>query len=133
LKAEAKAKAFQMKYPDFTNMSVWKKAIELLLKIYEITKHFPAEEKFGLTSDMRRAVNSISHNFAEGFGRFEPRDKTRFYQVSRGSRYELMSQSFASFKLGYIEKKCFGRNNPENNRNSKRVNIINNFFRKGSR
>ena len=93
-----------MEYPDFTNMSVWKKAIELLLKIYEITKHFPAEEKFGLTSDMRRAVNSISHNFAEGFGRFEPRDKTRFYKISRGSRYELMSQSFASFKLGYIEK-----------------------------
>ena len=100
MKAEAKAKAFQMEYPDFTNMSVWKKAIELLLKIYEITKHFPAEEKFGLTSDMRRAVNSISHNFAEGFGRFEPRDKTRFYKISRGSRYELMSQSFASFKLG---------------------------------
>jgi four helix bundle protein len=91
-----------MEYPDFTNMSVWKKSIELLLKIYEITKSFPSDERFGLISDMRRAVNSISHNFAEGFGRFEPRDKTRFYKISRGSGYELMSQSFASFKLGFI-------------------------------
>jgi four helix bundle protein len=94
-----------MEYPDFTNMSVWKKSIELLLKIYEITKHFPLDERFGLVSDMRRAVNSISHNFAEGFGRYEPRDKTRFYKISRGSGYELMSQSFASFKLSYIKEK----------------------------
>lgn len=101
-KAAAKAKAFKMEYPDFMNMSVSKKSIELLLKIYEITKSFPHDERFGLISDMRRAVNSISHNFAEGFGRFEPRDKTRFYKISRGSGYELMSQSFASFKLGFI-------------------------------
>ena len=94
-----------MEYPDFTNMSVWKKSIELLLKIYEITKNFPSDERFGLISDMRRAVNSISHNFAEGFGRYEPRDKTRFYKISRGSGYELMSQSFASFKIGYIKDK----------------------------
>jgi four helix bundle protein len=94
-----------MQYPDFMNVSVWKKSIELLLKIYEITKSFPSDERFGLISDMRRAVNSISHNFAEGFGRFEPRDKTRFYKISRGSGYELMSQSFASFKLGFIVEK----------------------------
>jgi four helix bundle protein len=94
-----------MEYPDFTNMSVWKKSIELLLKIYEITKSFPADERFGSISDMRRAVNSISHNFAEGYGRFEPRDKTRFYKISRGSGYELMSQLIASFKLEYIKEK----------------------------
>ena len=94
-----------MEYPDFTNMSIWKKSIELLIKIYEITKSFPSDERFGLISDMRRAVNSISHNFAEGYGRFEPRDKTRFYKISRGSGYELMSQSFASFKLGYVNDK----------------------------
>lgn len=94
-----------MEYPDFMNMSVWKKSIELLMKIYEITKSFLPDERFGLISDMRREVNSISHNFAEGSGRFEPRDKTRFYKISRGSGYELMSQSFASFKLGYIGEK----------------------------
>jgi len=94
-----------MKYPDFTNMSVWKKSIELIMNVYDITKKYPSDERFGLISDMRRSVNSISHNFAEGYGRFEPRDKTRFYKISRGSGYELMSQSFASFKLGYISEK----------------------------
>ena len=94
-----------MEYPGFSKMPVWQKAIELLLNIYEITKHFPNEEKFGIISDMRRAANSICHNIAEGFGRYEPKDKTRFYKISRGSGYELMSQSFASFKLGYIKEK----------------------------
>ena len=93
-----------MQYPDFTNMPVWQKSVELLLEVYRITKHFPAEEKFGLTSDMRRAANSISHNIAEGFGRYEPRDKTRFYKISRGSGYEIMSQSIVAHKLGYIKE-----------------------------
>jgi hypothetical protein len=77
-----------MEHTDFTNMSVWQKSVDLLLKIYQITKHFPSDERFGLTSDMRRAVNSISHNIAEGFG-----------------RYEIMSQSIVAHKLGYIKEK----------------------------
>ncbi len=93
-----------MKYPDFTAMPVWQKALELLLKIYQITKVYPPEEKFGLTSDIRRSANSVLHNIAEGYGRFEPKDKTRFYKISRGSAYELMSQSIASNKLGYIKE-----------------------------
>ncbi|MFO7525548.1 MAG: four helix bundle protein [Ignavibacteriaceae bacterium] len=93
-----------MKFPDFTSMPVYQKALELLIKIYEITKKFPPEEKYGLTSDMRRAANSVVHNIAEGFGRFEPKDKTRFYKISRGSAYELMSQSIVSFKLKYIKE-----------------------------
>lgn len=93
-----------MRYPDFTAMPVWQKALELLLKIYQITKVFPPEEKFGLTSDIRRSANSVLHNIAEGYGRFEPKDKTRFYKISRGSAFELMSQSIASHKLGYIKE-----------------------------
>lgn len=92
-----------MKYPDFTSMPVWQKSVELLIKIYKVTKSFPSEEKFGLVSDMRRAANSISHNIAEGFGRFEAKDKTRFYKISRGSVYELMSQSIVSHKIEYIK------------------------------
>lgn len=93
-----------MKYPDFTSMPVYQKALELLIKIYHITKKFPPEEKYGITSDIRRAANSVVHNRAEGFGRFEPKDKTRFYKISRGSAYELMSQSIVSFKLKYIKE-----------------------------
>lgn len=97
-------KGNQMNYQDFTNMPVWQKSLELLLKIYQVIKIFPDDERFCLTSDTRRSVNSITHNIAEGFGRYEPKDKTRFYKISRGSGFELMSQSIAAFKLGYIKE-----------------------------
>ena len=93
-----------MSYEDFTKMSVWQLAFDLLLMIYKETKTFPPEEKFVLVSDMRRAANSITHNIAEGFGRYESRDKTRFYKIARGSSYELISQPLISQKLEYIKK-----------------------------
>lgn len=92
-----------MASPDFTSMPVWQKALELLVRVYVITKKFPPEEKFGITSDMRRAANSVLHNMAEGYGRFENKDKTRFYKISRGSAYEVMSQTIASSVLKYLD------------------------------
>ena len=92
-----------MSYKDFTQMSVWELSFKLLKVIYEITKRFPQDEKYGLISVMRRAANSISHNIAEGFGRYEKRDKTRFYKISRGSTYELISQTLVAIELKYIE------------------------------
>jgi four helix bundle protein len=93
-----------MAYKDFTSMPVWQKALVLLIEVYQITGKFPDSEKYGLVSDMRRAANSIVHNIAEGFGRFENKDKTRFYKISRGSAYELISQSFASNVLKYLSE-----------------------------
>ena len=91
-----------MKYDNFTQMPVWQKAFDLMLQIYQVTKSFPADERFGLISDMRRSSNSIVHNIAEGFGRFYPKEKSHFYRISRGSGYELWSQILASEKLEYI-------------------------------
>lgn len=91
-----------MTYKDFTLMPVWQKALKLLVRVYQITRRFPAEEKFGITSDMRRAANSVVHNLAEGFGRFENKDKSRFYKISRGSAYEIISQALASYVLQYL-------------------------------
>jgi four helix bundle protein len=91
-----------MSFKDFTETPVWKLAFALLLDIYKITKEFPSDERFGLVSDMRRSANSIVHNIAEGFGRFEAKDKTRFYKISRGSAYELHSQILVSYELKYI-------------------------------
>jgi four helix bundle protein len=91
-----------MEFHDFTTMPIWQRGMVLLLEIYEVTKTFPPEEKYGLSADMRRAVNSIIHNFAEGFGRFGNKDKSRFYKISRGSAYELISQLFACEALHYI-------------------------------
>ncbi len=86
-------------FRDFTSMSVWQKAFKLLLEVYKVTKRFPDDERLGMISDMRRAGNSVLHNIAEGYGRFENKDKSRFYKISRGSAYELISQTFASYTL----------------------------------
>lgn len=94
-----------MAYKDFRDMPVWQKGFRLLLAVYESTKSYPSDERFGLTSDTRRSANSIVHNIAEGFGRFEARDKTRFYKISRGSAYELMSQILVGHALGYLPEK----------------------------
>jgi four helix bundle protein len=91
-----------MAYHDFTSMPVWQHAFRLLGRVYEITKKFPPEEKFGLISDMHRSANSVMHNLAEGFGRYENKDKSRFYKISRGSACEIISQTLASFLLKYI-------------------------------
>jgi four helix bundle protein len=76
-----------MKYENFTQMPVWQKAFQLMLTIYQITKNFPSDERFGLISDMRRSANSIVHNIAEGFGRFYPKEKSHFYRISIGRWY----------------------------------------------
>ena len=91
-----------MSYKDFTQMPVWQKALKLLLEVYRVTENFPSSEKFGMISDMRRAANTITHNIAEGYGRYENKDKTRFYKISRGSAYELISQTITSFELRYL-------------------------------
>lgn len=94
-------------------MPVWQKALKLLIKIYKLTKNYPEEEKYGLVSDMRRAANSVTHNIAEGFGRYESRDKTRFYKISRGSSYEIISQLLVSIALNYINKSKISEMNQE--------------------
>lgn len=91
-----------MPFKDFRQFSVWQKSVEKLEHIYKISSGFPTTEKYGLTSDIRRAANSVVHNIAEGYGRYERKDKTRFYKISRGSAYELISQISVASRLGYL-------------------------------
>jgi len=93
-----------MAYKDFTELSVWQKGYNLVLKIYNCTKKFPSDERFGLIDQVRRASNSVIHNIAEGFGRYGNKDKTRFYKIARGSAYEVMSQILVSNGLKYINE-----------------------------
>ena len=90
------------KYNDFRDMSVWQKSFALLREIYEIIRLFPTEEKYALTDDLRRSGNSVVHNIAEGYGRFEPRDKSRLYKIARASGYEAMSQILVAESEKYI-------------------------------
>jgi four helix bundle protein len=74
---------------DFRSLKVWHKSHELTLAIYLATRSFPSDERFGLTSQMRRASSSIPANIAEGCGRDGEAELARFMQISMGSASEL--------------------------------------------
>lgn len=90
---------------DFRKLKVWEKAHDLTLLIYKISKNFPKEEMFSLTSQIRRASSSIPTNIAEGCGRGTDKDFARFIQISMGSASELEYLIWLSIDLKYISKK----------------------------
>ena len=73
----------------FRNLNVWHKAHELTLRIYSLTRGFPQDERFGLTSQLRRACASICANLAEGCCRNSDRDFARFVDIAMGSGSEV--------------------------------------------
>lgn len=87
----------------FQDLFCWKEAHALALLIYKITKNFPKEEMFGLTSQVRRASVSIVSNIAEGYGRPTGKDRIKFYWIAYGSLLEVESQILIAKDLGYIE------------------------------
>jgi four helix bundle protein len=74
---------------DFRQIRVWLKAHESTLEIYKTTATFPCDERYGLTSQLRRAVSSIPANIAEGYGRGGDAELARFLQIGMGSAYEV--------------------------------------------
>lgn len=84
------------------DLVAWQKAFGLGLAIYEATGCFPADERFGLTSQLRRASVSVACNIAEGYGRGSTADYLRFLRVARGSLYEIDTQLLLALKLGYL-------------------------------
>jgi four helix bundle protein len=86
----------------FTDLDAWKEGHILVLMIYEITKKFPKEELFGLVSQIRRAVVSITSNIAEGFSRQTYKDKLHFYCMALGSLTEVQNQLMISRDLKYL-------------------------------
>lgn len=87
----------------YEDLVVWQKSYEMVLLIYRTTQAFPADERFGLTQQMRRAAVSIASNIAEGFGRRTTADFLRFLDMSRGSVNELETQAKIAVGLGYIQ------------------------------
>jgi four helix bundle protein len=92
----------------FTDLNTWKTAHELVLKVYLLTRKFPKDEMFGITSQMRRVAVSITSNIAEGFGRHTFKNKVQFYYQSRGSLTELHNQLILSKDLSYISSNEYG-------------------------
>ena len=73
------------KTTDFRELIVWQKAHQFVLDVYSLTSRFPKEERFGITSQIRRASISIAANIAEGYSKRGPRDKIRFLNIAQGS------------------------------------------------
>lgn len=94
----------KFKIHSFEKLEAWKEARKLVLKIYHVTSKFPPEEKYGLTSQMRRSVISVSNNLAEGTSRHSFRDQSRFTEISFGSLIELIDDTIHSFDLGFISE-----------------------------
>jgi len=90
----------------YQDLDVWKSAHKLVLKIYKLTRSYPAEEKYGLTSQMRRAVISIPANIVEGFRKRGIKDKQNFYNIAQASLDELSYYVILSKDLGYIQDNC---------------------------
>jgi four helix bundle protein len=92
---------------DFRQIKVWEKAHQLTLEIYKTTSHFPKEELYGLTSQLRRSCASIPANIAEGFGRGGNVELARFLQIGMGSAYEVEYHALLSKDLGFIKADAY--------------------------
>jgi len=92
------------KVESFKDLIIWQKGIELVNDFYKVTKHFPKEELYGLTSQIRRAAISIPANIAEGWGRGTTKNYVQFLEISRGSLYELETLIIISNNLTYLNK-----------------------------
>lgn len=96
-----------MAIQSFKDLDAWKEAHQVVLLIYRVTKLFPKDELFGLVSQMRRAVVSITSNIAEGFCRQSYKEKVQFYSIALGSVSELQNQIQIVFDIQYISKDAF--------------------------
>ena len=86
---------------DYRDLDVWKQAMELCETVYGIVRKFPADERYALGDQLRRAVVSIPSNIAEGNGRDSRSEYARFLSIARGSLFEVQTQLDLASRLGY--------------------------------
>ena len=91
----------------FEKLEVWQKAIEYADCIYDVTRQFPDDERFGLTSQLRRSGISVSSNIAEGSGRGSNPDFARFVGIGYGSLLETVSQSHVARRQQFLPRQAF--------------------------
>jgi len=89
---------------NYIDLDVWKEGRSLCKDIYLVSASFPTEEKFGLTSQIRRAAVSIPSNIAEGCGRNHAKDSIQFFFIARGSIYEIETQLYIALDLNFINQ-----------------------------
>jgi four helix bundle protein len=92
---------------NFEKLDVWQKAIDFADLVYSSTRNFPAEERFGLTNQMRRAAVSLSSNIAEGCSRVSKTAFARFLEIGTGSPFEVVSQAYIGRRQGFFNVEAF--------------------------
>jgi four helix bundle protein len=88
---------------DYRDLIVWQEAMEIAVLVYSLTRSFPREEMFGLTSQMRRSASSIAANIAEGFGRAQRRSFIQFLRIAQGSLKELETHAVLSVRVELLD------------------------------
>jgi len=88
-------------------LEAWIRALELVTEVYKTTEDFPKEERYGLTSQIRRAAVSIPANIAEGAGRHSKKEFAHFLSNSQGSASELETELIIANRLGYLDETSF--------------------------
>jgi four helix bundle protein len=96
-----------MKTYSFEKLECWQHARKLAVWIYKITKHFPAEEKFGIVSQMRRAAVSVASNIAEGTSRKTAKDQANFSTIAYSSTIELLNDLIITNDLEYLSNENY--------------------------
>lgn len=88
----------------YRDLIVWQKSMDVVTLIYKLVRQFPDDERFGLTSQIKRSSISIPSNIAEGYGRHYVRDYARFLQIARGSLFEMQTQLKIGVNLDFISE-----------------------------
>ena len=94
-------------------LDVWKRAVEFVVRIYKMTESFPREEKFGLTSQIRRAAVSVPANIAEGAARQSHKEFCYFLSNAQGSVSELATELLIARRLGYLKEQPYRTDDDE--------------------
>lgn len=90
---------------DYTDLDVWKESRKLVSYIYELVKLFPEDEKYALTSQLKRAAIAVPSNIAEGMGRQYTKERIQFLYISRGSLYGLETQLYLAIDQGFVNSR----------------------------
>ena len=117
-------KEMKKKEFEFQNTEMYQQMIDYVSNVYKITKKFPRSEIYGLTSQIRRAGVSIVLNFAEGWGRYNKKEKAQFYKIARASILECVAAVDTALRQNYIEIANYQKMLTESNEISKKLNAL---------
>jgi len=116
----------------FEDLTIWQESRKFTNKIYVLTKKFPKEELYGLTSQIRRAAVSITSNIAEGFDRRSDKKLSNFLSIARGSTAEVQNNLYIALDLKYISQTEFNQLYQEAKKIAQQINGLMTYLKNGN-